>query len=101
MLEMMSQLMTERKATIKDLKKGFVFFMDKEKIELARMRAKSRLRRKITNQIDEPSPQEWWAEEDLFRPISEYTLQQNEYMDSSKDTQETPYKAKFNLFDSE
>ena len=93
--------MTERKATIKDLKKGFVFFMDKEKIELARMRAKSRLRRKITNQTDEPSPQEWWAEEDLFRPISEYTLQQNEYMDCSKDTQEAPYKAKFNLFDSE
>jgi len=49
MLEMMSKLMNEKKARIKDLKKGFVFFMDKEKIELARMRAKLKLRRKIIN----------------------------------------------------
>lgn len=35
-LEMLSALLTDRKATVKDLRKGFVFFMDAEKKDLKR-----------------------------------------------------------------
>lgn len=35
-LDMLSSLLTDRKATVKDLRKGFVFFMDAEKKDLRR-----------------------------------------------------------------
>ena len=35
-LEMLSALLTDRKATVKDLRKGFMFFMDAEKKDLKR-----------------------------------------------------------------
>lgn len=35
-LEMLSSLLTDRKATMKDLRKGFGFFMDAEKKDLKR-----------------------------------------------------------------
>lgn len=36
MLETLSTMLTDRKATMKDFKKGFVFFMDQEKLDLKR-----------------------------------------------------------------
>ena len=35
-LEMLSSMLTDRRATIKDLRKGFVFFMDQEKRDIKR-----------------------------------------------------------------
>ena len=35
-LEMLNSMLTDRKATIKDLRKGFSFFMDQEKKDLKR-----------------------------------------------------------------
>ena len=94
MLEMMSQLMNGQKTSLKQLKKGFVFFLDQEKQQLARMKQKILLRRKLIGKTGDSKAIEWWAEEDLFRPISEYTLQKNEYLDVSKDVQDAPYAPK-------
>ena len=49
LLSMMSQLMNGKKASVKTLKKGFVFFMDQEKEELERLKMRIRLRKKLIN----------------------------------------------------
>ena len=36
MLNTLSSMLTDRKATMRDLRKGFVFFMDQEKADLRR-----------------------------------------------------------------
>ena len=36
LLDMLSKMLTDRRATLKDLRKGFVFFMDQEKKDIKR-----------------------------------------------------------------
>ena len=66
-LDMLSTLLTDRKATVKDLRKGFIFFMDSEKKDLKRhdaIQKALRLQRK-TYEVDEitnNAPKEWWED---------------------------------------
>ena len=36
LLDMLSTMLTDRRATLKDLRKGFIFFMDQEKKDIKR-----------------------------------------------------------------
>ena len=93
----MSSLLHSRKANVNDLKKGFVFFMDQEKAELRQIRNKMRAKKM---QVQEVTPgkeeaKEWWDDSPDFHPISEWTLQVNEYYDIRKEAQQGPYSPRF------
>ena len=90
-------MLTDRPATMRDLKKGFLFFLEQEKKEIKKLVAMTNAR-KIHNQTEEgkeqsaetdrngQEPYEWWDDEfDLYRPITEWTLQRNEWLDFGMD----------------
>ena len=79
-------LLFEGKANISTLKKGFVFFMDQEKAELKRVKDK------LLAEEEENGPTEHlYSPSTDFHPISEFTLQANEYHDITQDVQQGPY----------
>ena len=83
-------MLDRKRATLRNLRKGLRFFMDLEKKELDR-RAKFERARKMKSQIQELDvPKEWWEEDQLYRPITEWTLQKNEFLDIDQDASEVP-----------
>ena len=92
-------MLTDRPATMKDLKKGFMFFMEQEKKEIKKLVAMTNARKMALNELggengggaaasdrNEDEPFEWWDDEfDLYRPITEWTLQRNEWLDVGVD----------------
>ena len=36
------------------------------------------------------APKEWWEDEQIFRPISEWTLQKNEWLDINQTPEDRP-----------
>ena len=44
MLDVLSSMLTDRRATMKDLRKGFIFFIDQEKKEIKKLMAMSKAR---------------------------------------------------------
>ena len=74
LLDMLSSMLTDRRATLKDIRKGFIFFIDQEKKDIKRHIAIQRAQ-KIQSQTEEvDAPKEWWEDEQMYRPISEWTL---------------------------
>ena len=97
MLEMMSNMLADRKATMKDLKKGFVFFMEQEKKDIQRYARIERALKmaKKTEEITEeeakgPPVRQWWEDEQYFRPITEWTLQKNEWLPNDMSAEDMP-----------
>ena len=41
-----------------------------------------------TQEVD--APKEWWEDEQLFRPITEWTLQKNEWLDLGENPEDHP-----------
>ena len=83
-------MLDRKRATLRNLRKGLRFFMDLEKKELDK-RAKFERARKMKSQIQEvDAPKEWWEEDQLYRPITEWTLQKNEFLDINQDASEVP-----------
>ena len=93
MLDLMSNMLTDRKANMKDLKKGFVFFIDQEKKDIERF-AKYERAMKLGRKTEEipddeeiggskggPPVKQWWEDVLYFRPITEWTLQKNEWLE--------------------
>ena len=93
----MSSLLHSRKANINDLKKGFVFFMDQEKAELRQIRNKMRQKKTVVKEVEggKEEAKEWWDDSPDFHPISEWTLQVNEYYDIAKEAQQGPYAPRY------
>ena len=93
LLKAMSSLLHSRKANVNDLKKGFVFFMDQEKSELRQIRNKMRQKKTVVKEVEggKEEAKEWWDDSPDFHPISEWTLQVNEYYDVSREVQQGPY----------
>ena len=81
----MSGLLRSRKANTTDLKKGFVFFMEQEKTELKRVRNKMKQLKQKMREIGDGK--EKWDDSPEFHPISEWTLQRNEYYDIRQEVQ--------------
>ena len=79
----MSQLLQNRKANINDLNKGFVFFMEQERAQIKKVRNEERKKRSKVQEVPDgqPEPKEWWDDAQNFHPISEWTLQRNEWVD--------------------
>ena len=87
---MISDMLDRRSVTLRNLRKGLRFFMDLEKKELKK-RAKIERARKMKNQEQEiVARKEWWEEDQLYRPITEWTLQKNEFLDVDQDASEVP-----------
>jgi len=79
--------------------RGFMQLIDKEKSLLVRqvIDAKAQLKREAEESGDAasanrpPKKNQWWQdEEEVYRPITEWTLQKNECMESL-DSQRPPY----------
>ena len=66
---------------MRDLRKGFVFFMDQEKKDIKRHQAIEKAMKLQQKTEDLDAPKQWFEDEQLFRPISEWTLQKNEWQD--------------------
>ena len=78
MLDALSGYM-DRRATMNDVKKGFVFFMLEEKKEIQKTVARSKARKLLMQDQDvkdtSKTPLEWWADDVLlYRPVTEWTL---------------------------
>ena len=73
------------KVSKKELKRGLMFFVDQEKIEIERMKAKAKLRKKVISQTDDKAVVDWLDDDSIYQPISEYTLQRNEYLNNHSD----------------
>lgn len=114
MLNLMSNILTDRKATVKDLKKGFVFFIDQEKKDIERY-AKIERAMNMTKKTEEvfddeeagghtggPPVKQWWEDVLYFRPITEWTLQKNEWLEFGEhEMSHPPYEAQVYDPDSE
>ena len=59
---------------MRDLKKGFVFFMDQEKKDIARFIKREKALKAAQQTYEVDAPKEWWEDGQLFRPITEWTL---------------------------
>lgn len=78
-LAKLNNMLADRKATMRDLRKGFVFFMDQEKKDIKKHQAIERAMKLQQKTEDLDAPKKWFEDEQLFRPISEWTLQKNEW----------------------
>jgi len=78
-LNKLNTMLADRKATMRDLRKGFVFFMDQEKKDIKRHQAIEKAMKLQQKTEDLDAPKKWFEDEQLFRPISEWTLQKNEW----------------------
>ena len=77
----LKNMLADRKAAMRDLRKGFVFFMDQEKKDIRKHQAIKRALKLQQKTEDLDAPKKWFEDEQLFRPISEWTLQKNEWQD--------------------
>ena len=99
MLDALSSFM-DRRATMGDLRKGFVFFMVEERKEIKKLVAMSKARKLQMQDQDlkdtSYTPKEWWTDDvEIYRPVTEWTLQRNEWLDLGQDaTQIPPYTPK-------
>jgi len=84
-------LLTDRKATLRDLRKGFVFFMDQEKKDIKKYVAAEKAKRMMAQTYEVDAPKVWWEDEQLFRPITEWTLQKNEWLEVEASEQREAY----------
>lgn len=83
-------MLKDEKAKMKDLRKGFVFFMEQEKADLKR-HAKVMRAAKLEQKIQEvDAPKEWWEDDKLYHPISHETLDKNEWLDVSQMAENFP-----------
>lgn len=80
---------------MKDLRKGFIFFIDQEKKEIKKLMAMSKAKQQNEEEktgvpaIEQPL--EWWDEDfELCRPINEWTLQRNEWLDIGMEASQVP-----------
>ena len=90
LVHMLSEMLDRRPARMRNLRKGFVFLMDQEKKELQK-RAKMEKARKMQMQAQEQNTaKEWWEDEQIYRAVSEYTLQANEWLDIDDDAADRP-----------
>ena len=84
------QMMKYRKAKMKDLRKGFVFFMDQEKTDMKRHAAVQRALKLQQKTVEVDGPKEWWEDGQMFRTITEWTLQKNEWLDVDQIPENSP-----------
>ena len=86
----MSNMLKDRKASMRDLKKGFVFFMDMEKRDInTHVQVEKAIKQnQKTQEVD--APKMWWEDELIFRPITEWTLQRNEWLDTNESADQRP-----------
>lgn len=56
MLEALSTFLTDRQANMKDLRKGIVFFLDREKKEIKKAKASLRARQMLGKDLDDQTP---------------------------------------------
>jgi len=70
----MSSMLTDRKASMRDLKKGFVFFMDMEKRDIRTHVLKEKAKKLMQKTFEVDAPKPWWEDEKNLRPITEWTL---------------------------
>ena len=95
MLDVLSSMLTDRRATMKDLRKGFIFFIDQEKKEIKKLMAMSKARQLHEKEESGASateqPKEWWDDDyEFYRPINEWTLQRNEWLDINMEAIQVP-----------
>ena len=64
----------DKHATLKQLRKGWVFLMEQEKRDLAKMVQLKKAQKSLAQIEEVDGPKEWWEEETLIRPITERTL---------------------------
>ena len=73
-LDKLNDMLADRKATMRDLRKGFVFFMNQEKKEIRKHQAIDRAVKLRQKTKDLEAPKKWFEDEQLYKPISEWTL---------------------------
>ena len=61
-LDSLNAMLSDRKASMKDLKKGFVFFMDQEKKDIKRFIQIEMVHKQAQQTYELDAPKEWWED---------------------------------------